>query len=74
LGDEIFNEESVMPAAKVPTFYVYKDDSGELRWRLRSTNGKVIADSGEGYKTNRSLNRAIEIIKTGSVWAKVVRA
>lgn len=60
-------------AARTPTFYVYKDDAGELRWRLRSTNGKVIADSGEGYKTNRALNRAIEIVSLRTIYAKVVR-
>lgn len=52
-----------MSAAKNPTFYVYRDDSGELRWRLRSTNGKVIADSGEGYKTLRALERALGLIQ-----------
>lgn len=32
---------------------VYKDGSGEFRWSARSSNGKKISDSGEGYK-NRS--------------------
>lgn len=31
-------------------FVLYKDNAGEFRWRLFATNGKVIADSGEGYK------------------------
>ncbi|MCV0218824.1 DUF1508 domain-containing protein [Stenotrophomonas sp. Ps181] len=31
-------------------FVVYKDSAGEFRWRLFAQNGKVIADSGEGYK------------------------
>jgi len=31
-------------------FVVYKDNAGEFRWRLFAQNGKVIADSGEGYK------------------------
>ena len=61
-----------MAASKTPTFYVYKDDAGELRWRLRSTNGKVIADSGEGYKTNRSLENAIGIIQGQASAAKTV--
>jgi uncharacterized protein YegP (UPF0339 family) len=29
---------------------IYKDKSGEFRWRLTHTNGQVIADSGQGYK------------------------
>ena len=28
----------------------YKDKQGEWRWRLKARNGKVLADSGEGYK------------------------
>ena len=30
-------------------FYIYKDPEGERRWRLRADNGRVVADSGEGY-------------------------
>ena len=29
------------------TFYI--DAAGEHRWRLKDTNGEIIADSGEGY-------------------------
>ena len=61
-----------MGASKVPTFYVYKDDAGELRWRLRSTNGKVIADSGEGYKTKRALENAVGLIQGQASAAKTV--
>lgn len=28
---------------------VYVDAKGEWRWKLRASNGRVIADSGEGY-------------------------
>ena len=31
------------------SFHIYRDAKGEYRWRLRAANGKVIADSGEGY-------------------------
>jgi len=27
----------------------YEDDAGEFRWRLVSSNGRVVATSGEGY-------------------------
>lgn len=29
---------------------IYKDKKKEYRWRLKATNGRVLADSGEGYK------------------------
>lgn len=28
---------------------IYKDAKGELRWRLVARNGKILADSGEGF-------------------------
>lgn len=31
-------------------FEIYKDVAGGFRWRARSTNGKIVADSGEAYK------------------------
>jgi uncharacterized protein len=32
-------------------FEVYKDKSGDYRWRLIHTNAQIIANSGEGYTT-----------------------
>jgi len=30
-------------------FVVYQDEDFLWRWSLKSSNGKIIADSGEGY-------------------------
>ena len=48
---------------KAATFEVYKDKSGQFRWRLRMQNTKVIASSGEGYKEKDSCLKAIEFVK-----------
>jgi len=32
------------------TFTVYRDRKREWRWRLTAPNGRILADSGEGYK------------------------
>jgi uncharacterized protein YegP (UPF0339 family) len=45
------------------TFEIYKDRSNEHRWRLKSSNGQVIAASGQGYKDKRDCKNAIERIK-----------
>jgi uncharacterized protein len=37
-------------SGKSARFEVFKDRANEWRWRLRAVNGRVIADSGEGYK------------------------
>lgn len=49
-------------------FQVYKDKAGEWRWRLRAKNGRIVADSGEGYKRKttmlKTLTNIIDIIST----------
>lgn len=43
---------------KAPQLTVYQDSLGEWRWRLKTANGRTVADSGEGYSTLRSATRA----------------
>lgn len=28
---------------------IYRDEKGEFRWRVRAANGRIVADSAEGY-------------------------
>ena len=44
-------------------FEIYKDKSGEFRWRLVHTNGKIIADSGQGYKAKEDAIKGISSLK-----------
>ena len=44
-------------------FELYKDKSGEYRWRLKATNGQTIASSGEGYSTKASALNGIDSVK-----------
>jgi uncharacterized protein YegP (UPF0339 family) len=44
-------------------FELYKDKAGEFRWRLRHSNGNIIADSGEGYKTKANAINGINSVK-----------
>lgn len=53
------------------TFEVYADNKSEWRWRLRHTNGNVIADSGEGYTTEENCMNGIESVRTNSPTAPV---
>ncbi len=52
-------------------FEVYKDARGEFRFRLKASNGQVIA-TGEGYKSKASCMNGIESIKKNAADAKVV--
>ena len=44
-------------------FYMYKDNAGEWRWHLKSTNGQIIADSGEGYVNKQDCLNGINLVK-----------
>jgi uncharacterized protein YegP (UPF0339 family) len=55
----------------VLTFEVFKDAKGEYRWRLKASNSKIIADSGEGYKAKADCLHGIDLIKEGASKAKV---
>jgi uncharacterized protein YegP (UPF0339 family) len=44
-------------------FQVYRDADNQHRWRFVASNGKIVADSGEGYKTKRALNRSMTILR-----------
>lgn len=41
----------------------YMDSRGEWRWRLIARNGRIIADSGEGYSKLGNLQRAMALYK-----------
>lgn len=55
------------------TFTVYRDKRKEWRWRLTASNGRILADSGEGYKRKRDCLRGLYIAANCSVvdWTRV---
>lgn len=48
------------------TYVYYKDAKGEWRWKLLSSNGRILADSGEGYTTERECLADIERVKSST--------
>ena len=56
---------------KNPKFEIYTDKAGEFRFRLKATNGQVIA-TGEGYKTHANCVKGIESVKKNAVDAPIV--
>lgn len=42
-------EQPTEPERRPDVIHVYEDDAGEWRWRRVAPNGRVLADSGEGY-------------------------
>lgn len=43
-------------------FRFYVDVAGEWRWRLKSGNGRIVADSGEGYQRHANAVRAARLL------------
>lgn len=35
---------------------MYKDSKSEWRWRLKASNGRIVATSGEGFKRRGACN------------------
>ena len=56
---------------KHPKFEVYTDKRGEFRFRLKASNGRIIA-VGEGYKAIKSCLNGIESVKKNAPDAKIV--
>lgn len=57
------------PAADVldsgtPHFELYKDRGDEYRWRMIASNGRIVADSGEGYTSKSGARKAIENVQS----------
>jgi len=50
---------------KHPKFEIYQDKAGEYRFRLKATNGQIIAVS-EGYKALASCENGIESVKNNA--------
>jgi uncharacterized protein YegP (UPF0339 family) len=48
------------------TYIYYKDNKGEWRWRLKASNGRILADSAEGYKNKEDCLTDIDIVKQSS--------
>ncbi|MCQ2418649.1 MAG: YegP family protein [Clostridia bacterium] len=56
---------------KCPKFEVYTDKAGEFRFRLKATNGQIIAVS-EGYKAIASCNNGIASVKKNAPEAEII--
>ena len=56
--------------ARCPKFEVYADKGGEFRFRLKATNGQIIAVS-EGYTSKSSCMNGIESVRKNAADADI---
>jgi len=57
---------------KCPKFEIYADKAGKFRFRLKATNGQIIA-VGEAYESLKSCLNGIESVKKNAAENNVVR-
>lgn len=54
-----------------PHFELYEDKSSEWRWRMVASNGRIVADSGEGYSSKSGARKAISNVQSNAGSADV---
>jgi uncharacterized protein YegP (UPF0339 family) len=52
-------------------FELFKDNSGEFRFRLKAANGEIIATS-QGYNSKEAAEKGIKSVQTHASGATVV--
>ena len=54
-----------MKETKTPVVPVefYRDKKRDWRWRIRATNRKILADSGEGYRRRADAVRGLDRVR-----------
>lgn len=51
-------------------FEIYKDKAGEFRFRLKASNGEIIASS-EGYSSKQACENGIASVKNNASSAEI---
>jgi len=56
---------------RMPKFEIYKNASGQFRFRLKAPNGEIIA-AGEAYTTKDACKNGIASVKENAPKAEIV--
>ena len=56
---------------RMPKFEIYKDSSGQFRFRLKAPNGEIIA-VGEAYTTKDACKNGVASVKENAPKAEIV--
>ncbi|MBP5184341.1 MAG: YegP family protein [Lachnospiraceae bacterium] len=58
---------------KNPKFEVYTDKKGETRFRLKASNGQIVA-TGEGYSTKKACLNGVESVRKNAANSTIEKA
>jgi uncharacterized protein YegP (UPF0339 family) len=54
------------------TFEIYEDNAKAFRWRLKASNGQIVAAANKGFKTKADCEKLVNLIKKEASKATVV--
>lgn len=54
-------------SAKLEKVEFYQDRKGQWRWRFRAINGKILADSAEGYRRIGMAKKAFAVVRPSNI-------
>lgn len=57
-----------MSTGSVLTLTVFRDRAGRWRWRMQARNGRIVADSAEGYTRRSDARRAAVRLTDTATW------
>lgn len=52
---------------RAPRVELYQDPSRDWRWRFRHVNGRIMADSAEGYRRKQAARHGARVVCGESV-------
>ena len=51
-------------------FEIYEDNAGKWRWRLRASNGELIAVSEQGFASKSGVGKALDVVRRNAAAAE----
>jgi large subunit ribosomal protein L21 len=58
------------PAESEQAFEIFEDKAGEWRWRLRATNGELVAHSEQGFSSKSGVIRTLDVVRRNAAEAE----
>jgi uncharacterized protein YegP (UPF0339 family) len=71
VADAQDKKDKPKPVSTTAVFELYKDRGGEFRFRLKDSEGTLLAISGKGYDKKADCQKVIDSIKQYAAKAKV---
>ena len=71
IAEELARSEK---ATSSTTYQIFVDASGGWRWRLIAANGRILASSGEAYKSKKSCLASVSRVRSAAGAGTVIIA